>query len=493
MSAPNNTPPNPQNQPPPNPAPDATPTVAPVTPPTAEPPKSRVSPEFLKKAGIIPKDPPPAADTTPPPAPEPPPPAKPDATTPPAPDPEKPEPKPKKPLKVAKGYNAPANIEEITAAATAAATAAVKATAAQPPPPAPEPELNDEDKRMISVYETMASMKPDKYKELPVNAKRFVAELDRREREWRQANPDATEEFDADGEIAASLEKRFNLKFDEHDFRDAEIESRIAPLKTELENTKRKLEETETVLATETVQETVRAAVTEAKTMMKDELGFKDTDITKLADDDPYVGEVVQREMTALENFVAAAHIAFAGGEHPMAGQVGELCQRFEQNLIRSPAEDRLDENNRQFITRAQYLSLKPSERKQIDSGTHTNYWGMNAATAAAIGTQIILNRAKTQVEAEKAKADKLLERHGLKAKPTPPPAPQPVRQPTPAPIQPSAAPPAPRRPASPTSVMPSSQPNTGGNSAVPAPNFMKRFLGNAPIGGGITTAPGAK
>jgi hypothetical protein len=458
-------------------------------PPAPTPAPSKVSPEFLKRAGILPKEPPKPAEPPPVPEPvEPPPPAEPPQPTPTPTDQTPPEPKPqKKPPKVAKGYAQPpqATIEQITAAATAAATAAVKATQPQPAPP---PELNPEDQRQIQVYEVMAKMNPDKYKDLPANATKYIHELDQRETEWRRDHPDATEEFDVDGSIAAALEKKYKLEFAEHDFRDAEIESRIAPVKAELETTRKKLAEAETAISTEAVQETMQKAVSEAKAVLVEELGFKDADIKKLVEDEPYVGEIVQRELQAIENTVAAAHIAFAGGSHPNANQIGQLCKDYEDAMMQLPPDEQRDENNRQFITRAQYLRLPDDQRRAIDSGTHQSYWGMNAPTAAAIGTQIIKERAKKMVEAEKERAAKYLEKHGVKkaAAPAPAPTPPPAR-PTPAPTP---APP-PRRQVSPPSTNPSSAaaPNTAGNQV--APEFKKRFLSNANFGSGAMPAVG--
>lgn len=458
--------PNPPAQTPPAPAPDPTPAP------------SKVSPEFLKRAGILPKEPPkPPEPPVPPATPAPPPPQPPPA------DP--PEPKPKKAPKVAKGYAQPpaATIEQITAAATAAATAAVKANQPAPPPP---PELNPEDQRQIAVYEVMAKMNPEKYKDLPSNATKYINEFDQRESEWRRDHPDSTEEFDADGAIAAALEKKYNLQFAEHDFRDAEIESRIAPVKAELETTRKKLAEAETAISTEAVQETMQKAVTEAKSVLAEELGFKDADLKKLVEDEPYVGEIVQNEMQAVENIVAAAHIAFAGGEHPLANQVGALCENYERAMMQLPPDEQRDEHNRQFVTRAQYLRLPDDQRRAIDKGTHPSYWGMNAPTAAAIGTQIIKERAKKLVEAEKDRAAKYLEKHGVKKAAPAAPAP------TPPPPRPAPAPaPAPRpRQVSPPSTNPSSSaaPNPSGVAA--SPNFMRRFLSNATIGSGAMPAP---
>jgi hypothetical protein len=450
---------------------------------------SKVSPEFLKKAGILPKEPPKPA--VPPPTPEPPP-APPEPPQPaPAPTDGPPEPKPKKAPKVAKGYAQPpqATIEQITAAATAAATAAVKATQPQPPPPI---ELNPEDQRQIGVYEVMAKMNPNKYADLPANATKYIHELEQRETEWRRDHPDSTEEFDADGAIAAALEKKHNLHFAEHDFRDAEIESRIAPMKAELETTRKKLAEAETAISTEAVQETMQKAVNDAKATLKDELGFKDADLAKLVEDEPYVGQVVQQEMQAIENIVAAAHIAFAGGSHPNANQIGELCANYEQAMMQLPPEEQRDENGRQFITRSQYLSLPNDQKRAIDGGTHKNYWGMNAPTAAAIGTQIIMERAKKMVATEKERADKFLEKHGVKkaaegkgqAAPAPAPTPPPAR---PAPAY--TPPPRPRQ-VSPPSTNPSSSaaPSTQGIES--SPNFRKRFLGTDSFGSGMMAVP---
>jgi hypothetical protein len=141
--------------------------------------------------------------------------------------------------------------------------------------------------------------------------------------------------------------------------------------------------------------------------------------------------------------------------------------------MMQLPPEEQRDENNRQFITRAQYLALPADQRRAIDGGTHQSYWGMNAPTAAAIGTQIIKERAKKMVEVEKDRAAKYLEKHGVKkaAAPAPAPTPPPARA-TPAPA------PAPRpRQVSPPSTNPSaaSAPKTAGNEV--APEFRKRFL----------------
>jgi hypothetical protein len=469
---------NPNTQIQPEPAANQPPTQ---TPPAAPVP-SKVSPEFLKKAGIIPKEPTKPAE---PPPPEPPP-APADEPPQPTPEPTDGAPKPKKTPKVAKGYAQPppATIEQITAAATAAATAAVKANAPQPAPP---PELNPEDQRQIQVYEQMAKMNPEKYKDLPANATKFLHELDRLETEWDREHPGET--FDSDGTISASLEQKFNLSFSQDDFDDAKIERKIAPMKEELETTKKKLAEAETAISTEAVQETMQRAVADAKTVLKEELGFKDDDLTKLVEDEPYVGKVVQQEMQAIENIVAAAHIAFAGGSHPNADQIGALCANYEQAMMQLPPDEQRDEHNRQFITRSQYISLPPDQRRQIDKGTHQSYWGMNAPTAAAIGTQIILDRAKKLVETEKERASKYLEKHGVKkAAAPPPPVPKAeLNRATPAPN-----PPAPRpRQVSPPSTNPTASPQSNNGGIEASPQFKQRFLSKQSFGSG--TVPAAR
>jgi hypothetical protein len=275
------------------PAPPAAQTPPPAPAPAPAP--SKVSPEFLKRAGILPKEPPKPAEPRRPGAVNP----APSRTSPTdaPPTDQTPGAEAEKARRSPRATRRPGTIEQITAAATPRD----RRRQGQPASARAAPGVEPEDQRQIGVYEVMAKMNPDKYKDLPANATKYIHELDQRETEWRRDHPDSNEEFDADGSIAAALEKKYKLEFADHDFRDAEIESRIAPMKAELETTRKKLSEAETAISTEAVQETMQKAVSEAKAVLVEELGFKDADLKKLVDDEPYVGEIVQKELQAIK------------------------------------------------------------------------------------------------------------------------------------------------------------------------------------------------
>lgn len=474
-------------KPEPTKTPEAPNDKTPTTPPAPEKTIAEVAPKFLERTGWArPTDPEKPAEEKP---------AEKKPET-----PEAPAEKPAKVRKIAKGYeNAPSlskrDLQEVvTAAAGTAAAEAVKAVKAAPAPPPAKPEITliPEDRRRIEVFTEMARLNP-KYADLPANTQRYLEELARTQADHSAKNPG--EEFDADGSIQEALKEKHKLNWEDADFAEAEKSLITAPVNSKVEKLEKKiaeLEEQNNAQAEqrriESLRPVVNKASTEAQVTAAELLGdeFKgivsngvvdDKAVAKLVDEQPFVGEIVAENLSAVRNFAEAVTVVANGGKHPRAKDVNQFCFDYEKELLKAAPEDQLDHRERRFISRAQYAKLPAEEQDQLDAGTHPELWVLTPSDAINVATQMFTEAAGKRIADVKAKLAKVtggvpLPKPAAPAKPTPPaPPPQEekiVRM---------------ARPVSPSSVIQVETPTPPPGSE----KFISRFLGAKYVGGGTT------
>lgn len=452
---------------------------APAAPPPAKPPAKSLqetAPTFFSKlrdgddAAATPRKvtakpaEPPAPAPEPKPA-EPPPPAAP-APTEPAPAPE-----PKKKVIKAKGYAAPVDLDLIRQ--TAAATAAEMSKSMQPPPapPAPTPaaeELNDEEKKTITVLRTLEQINPS-YKGITGRAVQAIREIASSEsafsKQWLASNPldDFEDEPKRTEAMAAAWEEerksildRHNVSWETEDYIEAKAMQRLAPALGERDSRIQNLEkmikkqQAEPILA-----KTGVAAVEQATEMLgipKEFVGKngKVVDIEGFHAADPVAAPVYNDALNVIFSFARDCRACFDGlAEAEVMRAVSPICEQFENYMQALDPEDRV-EDGKSFCTLDQWSKMNEAQRAR--------FWIADAAHVIGFFNAQASEKARTMASDQRARLERQMAALGYSktpGAPAPAPAPQPV------PGNPPAAQPV---------VVPSRKPSSPPVTITPAP-----------------------
>lgn len=290
------------------------------------------------------------------------------------------------------------------------------------------------------MIEAMSEMDPTKYGDLAKNTRRYIQELPEWQTKWEQdfaaewtkkngKRFDDDEERDAalakarDAEFESALEdrrKKYGVNYSERDFKKAERHITTRPLEEKLERAERELQrlsQDKTQRDTEPkAKETADLAVADIAANLKGQLGEEFDGLlddngalvpekAEALPDGPLLQPILEGVTKQAREFAEAAVIAFNGGQTPLAGEVARFCIWAEQKKLQS--EDLLDDKGRTFVSRADYMKMKPAEQAK--------HWIMDAETAITMRNDEFLGLAKTQITEARKVGEKLLERHGVK------------------------------------------------------------------------------
>ena len=326
-----------------------------------------------------------------------------------------------KPLKLAKRYEGtkaaeqftPEKIAEITAQAATAAVKAIAQENAAETPPAEEIQLLPEEQEALRVLGEMEKLHPDKYKGIVDKTKGGLREYDRRVAAWQEANPGQT--WDENGADAEALRNETSPQWDPGDYKAAEREIVVSPLKQQYQKLQDRLAELEGRQHQQELAPVVLSKAVEVGKAAAADLGapediigangtFDQAKADALRESDP-AGQIILQTVAVAENFAAAATTLLAGGtidNNQLAQGVAQATVDLERDVQQLPAKDRLYEG-REFRTRKDYFHLPAKERGK--------YWIVDAEDVIAKGlhdeARGILSLGRQQAEAERQRATK--------------------------------------------------------------------------------------
>lgn len=324
---------------------------------------------------------------------------------------------PRKPRKVAKGYeNLDAAAKRQAEAADRLADAATKladASTAKTAEPA-APQLTEEQQRNLDILATLEQLYPDRYKDASKKAQSLIPKI----AAWKESHPDATNE-EIEAAVGEMEEKAGIPEVTEREFARAEFEidnrperERLAKLEQEQKRLLEKEREREVIKPA--VEQNSRAAVIEVAAEFGDEFKSLVGSDGNVAEDaaakfidtakDPVVAEIGVNAIQSVKSFAEAVVLAFNGKPTP---QVSAYCKGLEAQFSQEPPESLTDKDGRQWLPRSEYMKL-PKDKRQ-------DFWILGEKEVIKLATADIVKMAKEDIEVQREKVKKYAERYGLK------------------------------------------------------------------------------
>lgn len=290
-----------------------------------------------------------------------------------------------KPEKKAKGRRREPEVDPIQIAqATGQAIGREMAKAARPvqqptATPAEEPELPEEYRADIAVFDEMARLDPKKYGNIKKDIARYAKAESDYIAKWESENDGQT--FDGDAEEHNSFYEKIQPKYDQKDFKAAEK----SLLKSELRNdVKKELAEELRTRETESERRRERASQIQPDVdremfgivgdMIREadpasaELGKDVESLRKLEQENPLLSDVLVQVHNDTKPVLAATVRLFRSVEsfdknNPAHQRIANVIADGEQKISRLPIKERYDDDGRLFATQADYAKMTPEEQ----------------------------------------------------------------------------------------------------------------------------------
>ena len=315
--------------------------------------------------------------------------------------------------KAPEGEIAPLTAEQI---AEAVAKGVTQATAAAKPPEKekadPAADLSPKEKKKVSVLERMEKLYPDQYKDLP---KRYIEanrKLEAYVAEWQKAHPG--EEFSEDSPEHEAFFNANNIEWEDDDYTEA-----LADIRADLRSGESRkdidarLDELTRSEQRRKMQHLINAEQATAARQLWRTMGDDFEDIVgpdgnvnmakleemKAADPEGYAIRI-QAGM-ALDAEVEAMYGLLNGLEkfsdsNAVHKNVNQFALVKEQELLRAPKQDQLDEQGREFLPANKYYEIRPRAVRE------QKYWTFSVQDMALLRAKdlaAIVNRRVQHIE----------------------------------------------------------------------------------------------
>lgn len=305
------------------------------------------------------------------------------------------------------------------------------ASAGTPPPPKQDEDLTPAQRRDLEILNQLEEMKPDQYKGITTQFKRFIGWLDTYRAQWEREHPG--QEFDpSDDEHSVVIDAR-KPTFDDDDFDDARIELKLQ------RREKQRLDKENEQRSRQSLEERVQAhrkhAPVAMLNMADEELGKKfETEGGKVFSDSPAAASAFAQSSRVVNAWLASFERIIHGKAElkpdqldPVASDVVNFIFSYEDMLKSNP--DKAKRGGKRFAT-IEEMNTMPEQKR-------AGYWSLGPDDVRGLIVRYHADQFKSVLGAI---------RGAPKTSPTPTP-PQPTTPP-----QPSAGQSAPKTPTTETS-----------------------------------------
>ena len=326
-------------------------------------------------------------------------------------------------------------------AATLAAERVAKEIKETQPAPAPAPapaqpdnpqDISEEYAERLEVMEFMAKRNA-KYADLPKKYRNFIIQEAEYIKRWEKENPGSEYAPDA---------TEHNAFYEKHLPEYSEVELNRSRIALEAERAaEAKFKETESRLSKIDEEKAAaslfgdiraeRMANLKAVSESIQEGGFSKFDTQAAyeatSQEDPLLVDVVMRNATAIAQLTDAVVLLYrADGKikedpkNPVHRELTSIAENLERSIANLPSTQRKSRDGKSFATRQAWLGMSESQR--------SNYWFIGEQELLfAIRAQAEMS-AKEEYEAEKARLERYMKRHGKPDESAPQPAPAPAK-----------------------------------------------------------------
>lgn len=295
-------------------------------------------------------------------------------------------------------------------------------------PPAREPEsgadIPPKYARKFAVIEHMAKTNPTAYGGLPNEFRRALAATEAYRVQWQKDNPG--KKFVPEDEEHSPFFDANDVDYDDMDFQEALVDLRTQPSAAEKQRIKQLEAEVDRLTKSDkarglepAVSSAREVAASHVVTTLNPELAkaaATPETLRAAVDADP-TGEAVMILEGARHagNLVAEAVRVLDGGDVDMRNPVTAEFLRFkgdiEQHILRLPADDQYDEQDRKFLTWDQYVAAA----KEDPQGAARKYWYLDKENLMVIIPGRITASVRAKIDADNQRLEKLAEKRGWK------------------------------------------------------------------------------
>lgn len=282
--------------------------------------------------------------------------------------------------------------------------------------------LDDDEKETLRVLQEMATLNPDKHKELPGKFATGQRELRKYEKQWEKEHPG--EDFKIDAEEHAEFLEKHNPEWSDGDFTKAErslikkevkdeVSKEFQPKLSEIQQREREREAAPVIH-----NEAIAAAKQFWGQMPEQYKGVLNADgtvnddiLNKIQQEDPDGYEEVMKVATGLNHEIVELRKLFPMEEgkprlidfdpgNPIHRAIDAFGVQLEQDILHNPPDKQLNDEGDQFLPNDQYYRLPKAERK--------GHWTL---TFKEVKDGLILDRAERVKKAIKDLEERFLRR----------------------------------------------------------------------------------